>query len=532
LTAAAYRPAAYKLGLALCCCLVPLLIAGAAWGVGLGPGAGCLAALLAVLVCWIDPCRALLLAGDFDWVLAGLAALVHAALLVRIDRRPGPISWLGLLVSGAAGWFAQPLLFGVLAIPLLLIYYLTVGVRHGLFWHVAFLAVLAGGMAVNSFWLADWFTYWWVLNPVPTGDAALARLTFQAVWLTPLWGESIDRTLVIALFGLGVAGLAVFNQNKGRASARLLGLGGGGLLALAVAQLAREPLDRLGASRLLVPALWFATLPAACAATWCFGLVRWLTGGTWRAAGLVTVVFVAAGVAGTSFLRPVLDLCQHMDTLEIGLGAERQAVVDVIAAATTSEARILYEDAAPVQPGARWTALLPLLTGRAYLGGLDPEASAEFGQMALSAGNLAGRPIGTWTDLELEQFCRRYNLGWVVGWSPETVARLRQWKTAEPIAEVVDAERGGWLFALRRPRSFILKGQARWLLADSQHIVLGDVIPDGDEVILSLHYQTGLTVMPGRVKIEPLPDPDDPIPLVRVRVSSPVARVTLMWQEP
>jgi hypothetical protein len=244
------------------------------------------------------------------------------------------------------------------------------------------------------------------------------------------------------------------------------------------------------------------------------------------------VLLAAAGAAGASFLRPVLDLCLHMEALEIGLGAERQAVVAAIAAATTTDARILYEDSTPSPAGARWTALLPLLTGRAYLGGLDPDASADFSQMALSAGNLVGRPIGTWTDTELEQFCRRYNLGWVVGWSPDTVARLRQWKLAEPIGELVEADRGGCLFALHRQRSFILKGQARWLLADCQRVVLGDVVPDGDEVILSLHYQTGLTVMPGRVKIESIPDPDDPIPLVRLRVASPVARITLMWQEP
>jgi hypothetical protein len=532
LSGAGYRPAAYKLGLASFCCLVPLLVACAAWGVGLGPGARCLASVLAVLVCWSDPCRALLVDGDLDLLIAGLAALLHAALLVRLDRQPGLTAWVGLLASSAVGWFAQPLLFGVLAIPLLLIYYLTAGVRHGPFWHATFLAALAGGMAANSFWLVDWFNYWWVLNPVPTTNTTLARLTFQAIWLTPLWGESIDRALAIALFGLGVVGLAIFNQNKGRASARLLGLGGGGLLVLALAGLSWEPLERLGTSRLLVPALWFATLPTTCTAAWCFGLLRWLTGATWRAAALVIVLLAVGGVAGASFLHPVVDLCKHMETLDIGLGNERQAIVDTIAAATSADARILYEE--PVSPGsgAHWTALLPLLTGRAYLGGLDPDASAEFGHIALSAGSLAGRPIATWTDPELELFCRRYNLGWVVCWSPETLARFRKWKLAEPVAELGDAERGGCLFALRRPRSFILKGQARWLMADSQRIVLGDVVPDGDEVVLSLHYQSGLMAMPARAKIEPIPDPDDPIPLVRVRLSSPVSRLMLIWQEP
>src|SRR5205085_12162971 len=128
-----------------------------------------------------------------------------------------------------------------------------------------------------------------------------------------------------------------------------LGLGGGGLLALAVAGISWEPLDRLGTSRLLVPALWFATLPAACAAVWCFGLVRWLTGATWRAAGLVALLCATAGFAGGSFLRPALDLCRHMEPLQVGLGEERQAVIETMAAATTAEARILFEDVAQPQ---------------------------------------------------------------------------------------------------------------------------------------------------------------------------------------
>ena len=33
-------------------------------------------------------------------------------------------------------------------------------------------------------------------------------------------------------------------------------------------------------------------------------------------------------------------------------------------------------------------------------------------------------------------------------------------------------------------------------------------------------------------QIEPLPDIDDPIPLVRLRMPGPVTRITLTWQDP
>ncbi len=51
-------------------------------------------------------------------------------------------------------------------------------------------------------------------------------------------------------------------------------------------------------------------------------------------------------------------------------------------------------------------------------------------------------------------------------------------------------------------------------------------------MVLSLHYQAGLQVSPGRVTVEKEPDAHDPIPFVRLRMSGPVTRVTLTWSEP
>ena len=56
------------------------------------------------------------------------------------------------------------------------------------------------------------------------------------------------------------------------------------------------------------------------------------------------------------------------------------------------------------------------------------------------------------------------------------------------------------------------------------------MIPDKEgKVILCFHYQAGLQASPSRVTIEPYTDPFDPIPFIRLRVSEPVARVTLTW---
>src|SRR5262249_19008596 len=131
-------------------------------------------------------------------------------------------------------------------------------------------------------------------------------------------------------------------------------------------------------------------------------------------------------------------------------------------------------------------------------------------------------------DAELDDFCRRYNVGWVVCWSPDAVQRLRGWSRAAALAEVHDQE-SGWLFQVQRPLSFALKGEAQGLHADCQRIILAGVGPKDGEVVLSLHYQAGLQASPQRIRVERELDPRDPIPLVRLRLAGPVARITLSW---
>jgi hypothetical protein len=46
-----------------------------------------------------------------------------------------------------------------------------------------------------------------------------------------------------------------------------------------------------------------------------------------------------------------------------------------------------------------------------------------------------------------------------------------------------------------------------------------------------MHYQTGMRASPSRVQIEAKKDGDDPIAFIRLRVSGPVARVTITWEE-
>jgi hypothetical protein len=201
--------------------------------------------------------------------------------------------------------------------------------------------------------------------------------------------------------------------------------------------------------------------------------------------------------------------------------------VELFTERTTPAGRILWEDQRAACGGSHWSALLPLLTGRAFIGGLDLDRCIEHGYLSFSDQTLAGRPVGDWADGELRDFARRYAIGWAACWSPVAVARFRAWPEAEAVAPL---PRGGWLFALPPP-SFALKGKATLVHADARRIVLADVEPDEDGTVgLSLHYQAGLRAVPSRVRVEREPDPHDPIPLVRLRLPGPVSRVTLTWQ--
>ncbi len=528
-----YRPAVYKVGHALLCLLVPVVLFLAARGVGLGRATACLACALGLLVWWGGPCQSALLAGDSDLLLASMMVLGQASFLIRYHLAPGPLSLAGVVFTGLVGWFAHPLLF-VLLLPLFLVYYLSVGARHQLPWHYPLLGGLLAAIAANFFWLGDWVAYWWIRVPLRLDSPLLLHRTLRTVWEAPLWGGPLDRALACLLVLAGSVGVFLYNGACQRATARLLGLAWAGFLALAVLGIAWEPVGRLGAAHLLVPALFFATVPAAHALGRTSDALR-----TWAGTFLAPVVLVA-GALGIAYVqvpelvRTPAESLQRPRPFEIGLGPERTRVVEALLAHTNEEARILWEEQKD-GPSSRWTALLPLLTGRSFVGGLGPDADIEHLTSGLVDQHLAGKPLREQTDAQLRDYCRRYNVGWVVCWSPAARARFARWADAE-LATEIPGEETGHLFKLRRKPSFALTGSARWLSADARRILLSDAVPGplGDEaegqVVLSLHYQEGMRVTPSRVRIERAVGPEDPIPFVRLRLSEPVGRIMITWK--
>jgi hypothetical protein len=358
----------------------------------------------------------------------------------------------------------------------------------------------------------------------------LTSRSLSALWDATIWGDPADRTLACFLAVAAAVGVAMLHGGGRRPAARMFGLGSLGALFLASLAVVWASLGRFGAERLFAPALMCASIPAAYAVAELLRPIRRLGG--WGSALLLG----GAALGGLLLAIPShreawLGRWRGNEPLQIGLGAERQNVVAAVAEHTTNEARILWEDRRGTRQSSHWTALLSHLTGRAFVGGLDPEAAIDPTAGGLIDQTLAGRPLDDWKDVELRHYCDHYNIGWVVCWSEKAARRFARWPDATEAAVDLQDGGAGRLFTLNRKPTFALHGSARWQSADSNRIVLTDVKPKAGNVILSMHYLDGMRVAPSRIKIESLPDPND-IPFVRLELDEPAPVVTITWDKP
>jgi hypothetical protein len=297
-------------------------------------------------------------------------------------------------------------------------------------------------------------------------------------------------------------------------------------MTLAVAGYFWSPLRPFGNDQCLYAAICLAIVPTAQA---CTSLAAWLVACPYRRCGVATLLIVSAVVGGLLIGRRAIApgvTAWGPRPLMLGRPPLAQAFVRWAEACTTPDARIVWEDVAGGDEP--WTVLLAPWSRRPFLGGLGAATDLEHGSMALRDGILAGRPMWIWSDEELECYCRRYNVGWFVCSSEMARERLSRFASAEQMTAPPGWE-GRAFYAVRRPHGFLLKGSARGLTLEPQRITLTDVVPEDGVVVLSLHYQHGCQVRPGWVTVEREPDPYDPVPLLRLRIPGPVARITLNW---
>jgi len=519
----AFDASRYKWGVFVICTMVPLIFVAAARNFGVRPAGSILAGACGAMLWWLPEVQTLLKAGQLDLLLCGLAEIAFLGGLARYSTDAGPTAWLSMVFASVLGWYVQPLAW-LGTIPVLALYYLLNAPRHGLAWHLGFFAVLPASLAPNAGWLIDWGRFWWLRqafcegNPWPTWRELLGSIERDAIHFAP---EAF--TIVLIIFGI-LGTMAMLRQKRG--SHALLLLSAAACTAIAARMGAVWLPGRAAAldhATMLLPAL--ATIPAA------FAIIELFQ--HWRIA-TVWAIFASAIPAGFALFpdRVPVEWRINAEPFQLGFSAEQQRFVQFLNHRTGPAARILIEDGDTVRTGWNWTALLPAYTERSYLGGLDPEGGIEHLTCGMKQGKLLNRPFEEWPSAERAAFCERYNVGWVICRSE---AAVEFWVTEPMAREIGRFDDGGEVvvYELERPHSFVRSGGGIVERADSERIVLRDLVPDDQGYVrLSFHFQRELRATPLTVMVEADPDSSDPVPLMRLRLPGPVSRVTLRWQHP
>lgn len=566
-----YSPRAYKIGLFACTLLAAALVPlGARWA-GLDRGEVVAAAALGVLTFWVCVPAVLWRTGLFAFVTASVALGSVLGLLLRFDHRPTLGRWAALAAAGALVLFAHvtaPILLAGPAAGYLAVVAWTWRARRWRLGAVSVAAVLAA--AANAVWLVPLWRFRSIREAsgyFMTSDSALFLWRFYRT-------QPLDGRLGLALLVLGAAGLASW-WREGRRD-RAATFGGGVALLLALCWLGglwsvtrtTEPFRFLATLDLLL------TVPAASALVRSAAVLSRLAGGGRRGgvlAGAVGLLALgAAGLAWPETARLAARNALQARPLVVGLRPADEALVRWLRAETDLSARVLFEDQLRLYEttdpeSTHWTPLLPILLrpeGRAFIGGLYQTAfivhhrAASFGDYALG-----GRRVDAWPPAELAGYYDRYNVGWVVCWSPlsrfrfdldprarhvatlpravspglEVMRDPTQWRAIADAAGPTVADRymvegvnRYRIYRVERPRSYFLSGRGSLTALDANRVELADVAPDPatGAAVLSLHWlDTWATDPP--LPIGPVYVPGDPVPFVRIGLNRTVPRVVL-----
>ena len=492
---------------------VPLVMCAVARGFRIPAMASILVALGGAALCWMNPVLTLLLRGRIDLFCLGLAILLFLGGLARYATQPGLTAWLQLAVASVVGWYVHPVGWATL-LPAVACYYVFNAPRHGLAWHLGSAAVLVVGVGLNLWWLGEWFCFWWMRGSA--GDALGHNMGELAPpdFSTPILQFSSWPLLVGAVIGLV---LMMKRERRGAVAVLLLTVAG----AIAMTRLAEwwPWLNREGAihATALIPAVLL--IPNAFAIAQVCKSMAVLPVGVVLVCGFFALHAWSADVS--AFVGPVLP---KPTALTIGWGEAETEFIGMMRKHTTREARILMEEL----PG-ECLALLPVTTGRMFLGGLDCSSNTEAAFLSLRNNTFAGRCLSEITVEEQRQAMRKYNIGWVLCRSPTA---LQFWSRL-PGAETVATSKNSGTTLLKLPHrpSFVLSGTATVEVIERSRIVLTNVVPDAEGLLkLSFHYQKQLHAGPMVQEVLSEKDLHDPMPFLTLKVPGNVSRVVIGWE--
>jgi hypothetical protein len=480
------------------------------------------AALLGTAYWWNSLPREMFFYGMIGFPVAAYLSILGVSLFYRMatDGRavtPAHFGWLGFALAILSLHVQSVVMFAPPLIALLIIQPKLIR-RNLLLWT---LGTLALALFVNFFWLWPALMHRgddlskMIVDQLPI-FASTEPLTFLIDYLGTkgYWTFRpgfIEKGFRLGLLFLAVLGLRSLFRHEKRAMGMMLACALIVLFlvtyfgALSPSIKAWQPL------RFKVPLDLFLTLIAAYAI------------GQWTEERTPTTLRYVPWLATVAICAFFVNLLQTEGTAKLRLRSqlrpELQSIVEWIQRDTPSEARVLFEESGDetgfVYDGIYLSSFIPGLTGRSLIGGPinlynDRHHFAEF-----HSGKLLKRDIGVFSDQELRNYFKLYNIGAVVAFYPPSVERLE----SVPGLVTLDRRIGPvHLLKVNQNLSWFVQGEGK-VKADLNRLKITEI--KGQEVILKYHWIDGLRSEP-TVKIAAVKLADDPIPFIKI-VAPPTA---------
>jgi hypothetical protein len=128
------------------------------------------------------------------------------------------------------------------------------------------------------------------------------------------------------------------------------------------------------------------------------------------------------------------------------------------------------------------------------------------------AGKLLKRPIGDYSHLELSNYFQRYNVHWVIAWTPESRRAFEQkpelLRRLREIGHLV-------LYEVADPVDSYFERGAGTIKVDLDTIVLNDVTVQDGSVVIRYHYYEHLVVQGAR-GLRAFPVVGDPVGFIEI----------------
>ena len=523
-----YRPGAYKLGVLFTMLTVPLLIAlGSRW-MGLAPAGVLAATLLSVWYYWAEFPRVLLDTGlySFLWGSAWLVATLGAANVWY--QRPSLASWLCLTVVTTIAVMVHPTVALMLAVPLAG-FYLAVAGQRGWRWHLAGWLGVALVLAANAYWLVPMVRLWHLRRVEYVFMTAGPWFVVQLYWFRPL-------PLIILL--LGVIGLGGWGRAGRRPLLATIGLGIGFLFALTFFGSLCAVTRGLEPRRFEVPLHFLLCPPAGAGLLFLTAALRRDSTPRPLRFGLTVITLLLAvgwSIHRGLFVNSYAAIVHHCP-FPVGLQPMMVELVDWLRGHTDNSARILLEDQlrlleSTVPESLHWTPLLPIYVRRQFIGGQYQVAPLLHHHAAFGDFHMGGRPIADYSPAELANFLQRYNIGWVICWSPPARQVFDQFPDAQPIASLPryttrPTENRYFIYKLKTIGGFFAEGSGKVVNVDYNRIELADLEPTNGRIVLRYHWLDTLRSVPP-LPLEQAVAGDDPVGFIGIRTEKPIKHLLI-----